>query len=792
MEQLPQTPQPNKTSEFIKQLTDISKLALDKNFELQPEDIYKLAEIYKPSAKKEGLDQKTTLKLRDFGDYLVQFPEIKDEKADQDLKEQAAKRVALLMRLDYYMSRHEHQSFELEQEGGKLEHKLRDYQYKILENFYEFLFDKNRTGYVAIPTGVGKTTIFSEIIESLNLKTLVVAPTKPLIEQTEEKLNQFVPDAETEKIYSDSKESDLKGKEADISVITYKSLAIKIEDKSLNINDYDLVVYDEAHHGLGKVNYNIIKKILNDNPDAINIGFTASPKPRLDQEKHIGQLFSKPISTMNVNTAIEKGYLCKPKKVFKELNIGDHEIIDPETTDMIIDHYMTLREEIRKDRKPDHNPKFIAYCEGKEHAKAFAEAMTAKGIKTKAIDDKTPQKVRQEIFRQLKTGDIDGIANVDVLTEGFDEDSVEIDLNISPSNSTKVAEQRAGRALRLEQEDKTAYIVDYKYIEINKPDQVFFKDIINRPDDSTIKKPEKGWVNYNTLTNIIEDIVNNKTTDIAEIMAIIGENNLADNDVNYNHIKKLAEGISNINTDELSALLYPAKDKNINDIHLKEVIDSIMADKQGLKIPPKKRYEYIRLCQEPKTNKQEDSIIEEQKNSLYFSPKIFNNLAEKFNNIKPGKFAPREWQRLDNFPELILGINRKDFLVKVFGKVNKNNNNLKKFRPSVFINTTDDYAAPTVSKLVELVTTSLKNEAPKGYKKMDDLMAEILAFAPTLENSVYQHIFLSLIDQKESHKIAYVEKDTGKKKKEIEVYLSKQLYQDVYEEYSKYKPQPAA
>ena len=51
---------------------------------------------------------------------------------------------------------------------------LRDYQQKCLDEI-KFSSNESKSQLVILPTGAGKTVIFSHLIKDLNLKTLVVA-----------------------------------------------------------------------------------------------------------------------------------------------------------------------------------------------------------------------------------------------------------------------------------------------------------------------------------------------------------------------------------------------------------------------------------------------------------------------------------------------------------------------------------------------------------------------------------------------------------------------------------------
>lgn len=117
--------------------------------------------------------------------------------------------------LDRYITRHWGRALK--------DRTLYDRQMTVFEDMRDLLKEANTEGYIKLPTGVGKTVLFTEFIEATRLKTLIVVPTKILVTQTGEKIEQFAGGLEFGKIYSAAKKL---GKE--VTITTYASLAIGI------------------------------------------------------------------------------------------------------------------------------------------------------------------------------------------------------------------------------------------------------------------------------------------------------------------------------------------------------------------------------------------------------------------------------------------------------------------------------------------------------------------------------------------------------------------------------------
>ncbi len=74
---------------------------------------------------------------------------------------------------------------------------LRPYQIECLEAIDSKVDQGINRQLVVLPTGSGKTVIFSELIKRKNLKTLVIAHRIELLEQAKDKLKKVAPDIDS-------------------------------------------------------------------------------------------------------------------------------------------------------------------------------------------------------------------------------------------------------------------------------------------------------------------------------------------------------------------------------------------------------------------------------------------------------------------------------------------------------------------------------------------------------------------------------------------------------------------
>ncbi len=104
-------------------------------------------------------------------------------------------------------------------------------QLSVFEDIQTFLEKGETEGFVKLPTGVGKTVLFTKLIEALGLRTLIVVPRKTLVDQTSGKLTKFAPDLEFGHVYSGKKKDYSKP----VTITTYQSLVPGVQQDLMSI-----------------------------------------------------------------------------------------------------------------------------------------------------------------------------------------------------------------------------------------------------------------------------------------------------------------------------------------------------------------------------------------------------------------------------------------------------------------------------------------------------------------------------------------------------------------------------
>lgn len=390
-------------------------------------------------------------------------------------------------------------------------------------------------GRIKIPTSGGKTVIFSELIEAIGVKTglgemfktLIVVPDQKPVKQTKEKLEKFAPEIPVGVVYGNKK--DIGEKEQPVTVITDESLVLQLEKGSIDPLGYDLVILDEADVYLTANKQNVIQQFAN----ATRIGFSATME--YGPNKKVESYLPYEHFSMEIKEAAEKGvispfsaYIAKTTADVSHVSIvaGDYNESELETA---LDIKIRNSAAVDLYKKMFAGKSAIAYCLGVTHAEKLAKLYRENGVRAEHISGYMQEDERDEIYRKYREGEIDVLCNADLLIRSFDEPRAEVCLNLRPTLSKVVAEQRAGRVLRHDPNnpDKHAIIVDF--VDENSNDKrqpILFAEIANAARvesvvsevrNRTVKRTEPAplpEINIEGLTVI---------TEAEEVMRIVKE-----------------------------------------------------------------------------------------------------------------------------------------------------------------------------------------------------------------------------------------------------------------------------
>jgi len=182
--------------------------------------------------------------------------------------------------------------------------KLYPYQEEYIKHIFQHLEDNEKRENIIfqLPTGGGKTVIFSEIsrkyIEQFQKKILILTHRIELLKQTANALEE----AGIHCKLITSEVDDVSNQEEYLCFLAMvETLNNRLKDDEEYLQDIDFVIVDEAH-------YNSFRKIFHYFRNAIILGVTATPLSS-NQNLPLAQNYKRLIIGDSIKELIAKGYL---------------------------------------------------------------------------------------------------------------------------------------------------------------------------------------------------------------------------------------------------------------------------------------------------------------------------------------------------------------------------------------------------------------------------------------------------------------------------------------------------
>ena len=336
---------------------------------------------------------------------------------------------------------------------------LRPYQIAAQQAIVEARKRGLRAQLVSLATGLGKSVVIATLPELLELRqtdvTLVVAHRDELISQLVEKMKAQNPDAIVGVEKADAVASD----DCNIVVATVQTLTgARLARFSTKFGRrIALFVIDEAHHAAAPTYRAILDKILLKRPDALVIGFTATP--HRGDGLQLAEIFPDTVYTMDARAGIEAGYLV-PVKSYAVTTETDLDAVASRAGDFVLGQLADAVDNDERNaavldayRTLVPGKKALVFTASVEHARHVATLFIDAGIKAAFASGETPAAEREAIVAGFRGSKIDVLVNCGLYLEGFDVPSVEAIINARPTKSTTLYTQVTGRGLRPLDED---------------------------------------------------------------------------------------------------------------------------------------------------------------------------------------------------------------------------------------------------------------------------------------------------------------------------------------------------
>lgn len=333
---------------------------------------------------------------------------------------------------------------------------LRPYQETARQKVQEEWEEGKKRTLLVLPTGTGKTIVFSKIIEDRVKKgerVLVIAHRGELLKQASDKLYKSTGlKTATEKAEQTSLGSFYR--------VVVGSVQTLQREKRLNQfppEYFDTIVIDEAHHAISDGYQRVLKHF----EDANVLGVTATPD-RGDM-RNLGSYFESLAYEYSLPEAIKSGYLSPIKALTIPLKLdlsnvkqqaGDFSTKDLGTA---LDPYLEqIAEEMKKQC---FNRKTVVFLPLVKTSQKFRNILNQHGFKAAEVNGESGN--REQVLKDYEESKYNVLCNSMLLTEGWDCPSVDCVIVLRPTKVRALYSQMVGRGTRLAPGKKELLLLDF-------------------------------------------------------------------------------------------------------------------------------------------------------------------------------------------------------------------------------------------------------------------------------------------------------------------------------------------
>ena len=352
---------------------------------------------------------------------------------------------------------------------------LRKYQTDAVQAVRTAYAQKKRAPLLVLPTGGGKTTIFSYVTASAAAKSKVVyllCHRAELVKQIAATLARFgtqhqviapgpiIRQAQVQQFKAHGRT--YVHRDARVYVASVQTLVKRLDDYPAP----DIIVIDEAHHLTRESTWG---KVVDAYPQAKLLPVTATPI-RLDGKglgMGAGGFADDIILGPTMRELIDGGFLS-PYRIFAPPNAldlkgvrsraGDYAkdqlasaVDKPQITGDAVQHYQRLAAGKRA----------VAFCVSVAHAQHVAEEFKAAGVPAEFLDGTQDALERDARIKRFEAGETLVLSSCDIVSEGFDLPAIEVAILLRPTQSLSLYLQQVGRALRVFPGKTHAIILDH-------------------------------------------------------------------------------------------------------------------------------------------------------------------------------------------------------------------------------------------------------------------------------------------------------------------------------------------
>jgi len=328
-----------------------------------------------------------------------------------------------------------------------------------------------------LPTGGGKTVIFSEVarqyIEKTKKKVLILTHRIELSVQTSKQLNAI---GIGNKVISSEVKNLIDEDHYPCYIAMVETLNNRLQENENFVDGVGLVIVDEAH-------YNSFRKIFQFYAGANILGVTATPLSS-NKTLPLNDHYNKLIVGESISSLIQGGYLSDAETFTYDVNlhglkIGSNGDFTVSSSELVYGNYFMQEKLLFAYEEVAVGNKTLIFNSGIETSLRVEETFKKRGYKIRHLDSTFSDKDRKDVLHWFKHTPDAILTSVGILTTGFDEPTVDTIILNRATRSLTLYHQMIGRgSRRLPNKDK------FKLIDLGNNVRRFgiWQDYINWQD----------------------------------------------------------------------------------------------------------------------------------------------------------------------------------------------------------------------------------------------------------------------------------------------------------------------
>lgn len=308
-----------------------------------------------------------------------------------------------------------------------------------------------------LPTGGGKTVIFSEIVRRYlaehDKKVVVLTHRIELCKQTSKMLKTF---GVKNKVINSKIKKLQDQEEYSCFVAMVETLKNRLNDELLEIENVGLVIIDEAH-------YNSFRKLLSSFKNSFILGVTATPLSS-NIKMPMNENYNELIVGDTISSLIENGFLAKATTYsydvgLTSLKVGINGDYTVKSSDDLYSNMVMQEKLLHAYTEKSLGKKTLIFNNGIHTSLYVYDTFKEAGYDIRHLDNTNSPEERNEILSWFKKTPDAILTSVGILTTGFDEPTVETIILNRATKSLTLYFQMIGRGSRkLENKDSFTVI----------------------------------------------------------------------------------------------------------------------------------------------------------------------------------------------------------------------------------------------------------------------------------------------------------------------------------------------